>query len=77
MHEQILRNLQNKNFAPIYLLMGEESYFIDLISDYIQHHVLDESQREFDQTVLYGKDTDITTIINTAKRFPMMSPFHQ
>lgn len=75
MHDQILRNLQNKNFAPVYLLMGEESYYIDLISDYIQHHVLDENQREFDQTVMYGKDTDITTIINTAKRFPMMSPY--
>lgn len=75
MYDQILRNLQNKNFAPVYLLMGEESYYIDLISDYIQHHVLDENQREFDQTVMYGKDTDITTIINTAKRFPMMSPY--
>lgn len=75
MHNQILRNLQNKNFAPVYLLMGEESYYIDLISDYIQHHVLDENQREFDQTIMYGKDTDITTIINTAKRFPMMSPY--
>lgn len=75
MHEQILRNLQKKDFAPVYLLMGEESYYIDLISDYIQHHVLDENQREFDLTVLYGKDTDITTIINTAKRYPMMSPY--
>ena len=75
MHDQILRTLQNKNFAPVYLLMGEESYYIDLISDYIQHHVLDENQREFDQTVMYGKDTDITTIINTAKRFPMLSPY--
>lgn len=75
MHEQILRNLQKKDFAPVYLLMGEESYYIDLLSDYIQHHVLDENQREFDLTVLYGKDTDITTIINTAKRYPMMSPY--
>lgn len=75
MHEQILRNLQKKDFAPVYLLMGEESYYIDLISDYIQYHVLDENQREFDLTVLYGKDTDITTIINTAKRYPMMSPY--
>lgn len=75
MHEQILRNLQNKKFAPVYLLMGEESYYIDLISDYIQHHILDENQSEFDQTVMYGKDTDITTIINNAKRFPMMSPY--
>ena len=75
MHVPILRNLQNKIYAPVYLLMGEESYYIDLISDYIQHQVLDESQKEFDQTVVYGKDTDISTIINTAKRYPMMSPY--
>jgi DNA polymerase-3 subunit delta len=75
MHEQILRNLQSKKFAPVYLLMGEESYYIDLISDYIQHHILDDNQREFDLTVMYGKDTDITTVINTAKRFPMMSHY--
>ena len=75
MHEQILRNLQNKQYAPIYLLMGEEPYYIDMISDFIQYQVLDESQREFDMTVMYGKDTDITTVINAAKRFPMMSPY--
>lgn len=75
MHEQILRNLQNKNFAPIYLLMGEEPYYIDMISDYMQYQVLDESQREFDLTVMYGKDVDITTVINAAKRYPMMSPY--
>lgn len=75
MHEQILRNLQNKNFAPIYLLMGEEPYYIDMISDYMQYQVLDENQREFDLTVMYGKDTDITTVINAAKRYPMMSPY--
>lgn len=55
--------------------MGEESYYIDLISDYIQYKVLDESQKEFDLTVLYGKEADIATVINTAKRFPMMSPY--
>jgi DNA polymerase III subunit delta len=75
MHEQILRNLQNKQFAPIYLLMGEEPYYIDILSDYFQYQVLDESQREFDMTVMYGKDTDITSVINAAKRFPMMSPY--
>lgn len=74
-YEQLLRNIQNKKLAPVYFLMGEEPYYIDLISDYIQYQLLDESQREFDLTVLYGKDTDITTVINAAKRFPMMSPF--
>lgn len=74
-HDQILLNLKNKIYSPIYLLMGEESYYIDLISDFIQNNLLDETQREFDQTILYGKDSDITTIINTAKRFPMMSSY--
>ncbi|MEA4976346.1 MAG: DNA polymerase III subunit delta [Paludibacter sp.] len=75
MHEQILQSLKQKKYAPIYFLMGEEPYYIDLISDYIQYEILDESQREFDLSVLYGKDVDITTVINTAKRFPMMSPY--
>jgi DNA polymerase-3 subunit delta len=75
MHEQILQSLKQKKYAPIYFLMGEEPYYIDLISDYIQYEILDECQREFDLSVLYGKDVDITTVINTAKRFPMMSPY--
>lgn len=73
--DQVMRDLQQKKPAPFYLLMGEESYYIDLISDYIQYQILDESQREFDLSVLYGKDTDVSTLINAAKRFPMMSPF--
>ncbi len=75
MHEQILQSLKQKKYAPIYFLMGEEPYYIDLISDYIQYEILDESQREFDLSVLYGKDVDIVTVINAAKRFPMMSPY--
>jgi DNA polymerase-3 subunit delta len=74
-HEQILRDIQQRKLAPVYFLMGEEPYYIDQISDSIQYQLLDESQREFDLTVLYGKDTDIATVINASKRFPMMSPF--
>lgn len=74
-YEQIIRDIQNAKFAPIYFLMGEEPFYIDLISDTLQYKVLDETQREFDLTVLYGKDTDISTVINAAKRFPMMSPY--
>lgn len=73
--EQVLSDLRNKNFKPIYFFMGEEAYYIDRLSDYIQNNVLDESQREFDQTVVYGKDTDMTSIVNIAKRYPMMSPY--
>ena len=71
--EEIHKELKNKVYRSVYFLMGEEPYFIDQISDYISSHVLDESEKTFNQTILYGKDTDIATVINAAKRFPMMS----
>lgn len=55
--------------------MGEEDYYIDRIADYIMDSVLNETEKEFNQTVLYGADTDIATIINGAKRYPMMSKY--
>lgn len=73
--DQIYKDLQQRKFAPLYLLMGEEPYYIDLISDFIQNHALEEDQREFDQTIIYGKETDMANVINIARRFPMMSPF--
>ena len=72
-YEQILTDLRKKAYSPVYFLMGEEPYYIDLISDFIQNNVLNEAEKEFDQTVLYGKDVDIITVINAAKRYPMMS----
>jgi len=74
-YEQILSDLRQKKYAPVYFLMGEEPYYIDVISDYIQNHVLDDSEKEFDQTVLYGKDVDISAVINAAKRYPMMGGY--
>lgn len=71
--EDILRDLKNKIYKPIYFLSGEEAYFIDQITDYISNNVLDESEKAFNQTVLYGKDSKIEDIINAAKRFPMMA----
>lgn len=73
--EQILTDLKNKIYRPIYLLSGEEPFYIDEISDYIEKHTLDETEKEFNQTVVYGKDIDIATIINYAKRFPMMANY--
>src|ERR1022692_3150247 len=55
--------------------MGEEPYFIDAISDIFENTILNENEKEFNQTILYGGDTDILRVIATAKRFPMMSPF--
>ncbi len=74
-YEQILKDLKDKKYHPVYFLMGEEPYYIDVISDYIQQNILDEMQREFDQTVLYGKETDMRTVINAAKRYPMMAKY--
>ena len=71
--EQILSDLKNKVYHPVYFLMGEEPYFIDVITDYIARNVLDESEKGFNQTILYGRDTDVLTIISQAKRFPMMA----
>lgn len=71
--ENIIASLKAKKFAPIYFLEGEEPYYIDQIADYIENNVLDESEREFNQTVLYGKDTDLISLISAAKRFPMMA----
>src|ERR1044072_3226113 len=69
----ILSDLKSKKYKPVYFLSGDEPYFIDKISDFIEKKVLDESEREFNQTVLYGRDTDVGTIIGEAKRYPMMS----
>lgn len=73
--EQILTDLRKKVYNPVYFLMGEEPYYIDVISDFIQKNVLNEAEKEFDQTILYGKDVDITTVINAAKRYPMMGSY--
>ena len=72
-YEDILANLRKKIYHPIYFLMGEESYFIDQITDYIAKNVLTEAEKGFNQHVLYGKDTDVDTIITHARRFPMMA----
>lgn len=74
-YEEIARNLKNKIYSPVYFLMGEEDYYIDRISDYIMDTVLTETEKEFNLTLLYGSDTDIVSIINAARRYPMMSKY--
>ncbi|HNX54065.1 MAG TPA: DNA polymerase III subunit delta [Prolixibacteraceae bacterium] len=74
-YEEIIGNLQKKIYHPIYFLMGEETYFIDKISDYITENVLTEAEKGFNQTVLYGKDIEPDTIMANARRFPMMSNY--
>lgn len=71
--EEIFRQLNKKSYSPIYFLMGEEPYFIDRITEHIADHVLTEEEKTFNQMILYGGDTDVPTVINTARRFPMMA----
>ncbi len=73
--EKIISDIQNRKFKPIYFLHGDESYYIDLISDTLERSVLNEAEKGFNQTILYGKDTDLMSILNAAKRFPMMSEY--
>ncbi len=71
--DELLRQIQQRQFQPVYFLQGEEPYFIDLVADALENSVLPEAERGFNQTVLYGKDTDVAGILNQARRFPMMS----
>ncbi len=70
---RIVNDIKAGRIKPVYLLMGEEPYYIDKISDYIEENVLSEDEKSFNQTVLYGRDVSIDDIISTARRFPMMA----
>lgn len=72
---QILLDINRRLFKPVYFLCGEEPYYIDIISDKLEATVLDENEKEFNQTVVYGKDSDLATILGLAKQFPMMSEY--
>ena len=72
-YEEIISDLKNRIFKPVYLLAGEEPYYIDLITEYIQEKILPEDEKAFNQIILYGDDTNIASIIDTARRFPMMA----
>jgi DNA polymerase-3 subunit delta len=69
----LLKQIKAKDFAPLYLLHGEEPYFIDQLEEAIEQHALQEHERAFNQTILYGKDTDYLQLVDAARRFPMMA----
>ena len=73
--ESVYRELQARHFAPVYMLCGEEPYYIDQLALFIENNVLTADEREFNQTVLYGSDVSADDIMATAKRYPMMSEF--
>lgn len=73
-YQKILSDLKQGNYAPIYLLMGEEGYFIDEIERYISTHALTEEERDFNQHIFYGKEVgDMNKVIDAARRYPMMA----
>ena len=71
----IMADLEARRFVPVYYLMGEESYYIDKISDYIAEHVLQPEERDFNQTVLFGSDVTASQVADYARRYPMMSEY--
>jgi len=70
---RIIKDIQAGNIKPIYFLMGEEPYYIDKLSEYIEQNILQEHERDFNQTVLYGRDVTIEDVVGNAKRYPMMA----
>lgn len=73
--KQLVTDIKNRKLKPIYFLMGEEPYYIDRISDFIEDTVLSEEERGFNQMVLYGRDVTVEDIVSNAKRFPMMAEY--
>ena len=74
-YKQIITSLSQKQYKSVYLLTGDEPYYIDKISDYIAANALTEEEKSFNQMIFYGKDSEASAIINTAKRFPMMAQY--
>lgn len=73
-HREIIERVRRGEYAPIYLLMGDESYYIDRISEYIAENVLSTDERDFNQTIIYcTRETSVGDIINSARRYPMMA----
>ena len=70
---EIVKDAQNGVFKPVYLLMGDEPYYVDMVCDAILEHCLDESERDFNQTVCYGADVNADAVITAARRYPMFA----
>ncbi|MCC6769155.1 MAG: DNA polymerase III subunit delta [Bacteroidia bacterium] len=73
--EAVLKDLKNRQFHPVYFLCGEEPFYIDQISSFIESSILDESERDFNQSILYGLEVSASDVVAVAKRFPMMSEY--
>lgn len=70
---KIINDIKSGNIKPIYFFMGEEPYYIDKLTEYIENNILSEDEKGFNQMVLYGRDTTIEDVVSNAKRYPMMA----
>lgn len=73
--DQLISDLKKGNYKPVYFLYGMEAYFIDEITRYFEQKVLQESERAFNQMILYGKEADYQAVVDNARRYPMMAPY--
>ena len=71
--DQLLKDFKKKEFAPLYFFHGTEPYFIDNLMDYLEDHALEDTEKAFNQTILYGKEVDHKVVMDAAMRFPMMA----
>ena len=74
-YEQIITDLRNKIYHPVYFLMGEEPYYIDALTDLIEDSILTPAEKGFNQTVVYGRDVTMAEIVAMARRYPMMANY--
>ncbi len=72
-YQKILKSIRDKNFAPIYLIDGEENFYIEKLSDHFENNILSDAERDFNLTILYGKDAHWSDVVNACKRFPMFA----
>ena len=72
-YESIRKDIQNRKFAPVYFLYGEEPYFIDALTEDIQKNVLTEDEKAFNEHIFYGNEITMPDLLLQAKQFPMMS----
>lgn len=73
--EDIISGIKNRNFSPVYFLTGEQSYYIDRISDMLENDVLDDAEKDFNLIVRYGHDVDVDDILHLSRQFPMLSTY--
>ena len=70
---ELVKDTENGVFKPVYLLMGDEPYYVDMVCDAVIENCLDESERDFNQTICYGADVDADTVITASRRYPMFA----